>query len=1188
MQFRILGPLEVEDRGRQLELGGPRQRAVLAFLLLYANRPVPSERLLEALWGDASTTGRNSLQSTVSRLRQLLAGGGRGASPVPITSRRGAYQLTLDPDQLDALRFERLVREGRAALDQPGADVEAVCSTLEEALGLWRGEVVADLRSQGLDEGAIGHLERLRQAAVEAKAKADLMAGREADVIREVLAKLPDDRFNERLYEYLMRALYRTGRAAEAVEIYQDFKQLLDEERGMRPSHELQQLHLDIKRRELKDDRPLAPRQQLVAGTAVVEEAPAAIEEIFVGREPELGRLRDALAGARAGQGRLVLIGGEMGIGKSYLARRLAAEVRGTGLDALWGRVWEEEGAPLYWPWLMILRQLLDGHDDDWLRQRLGPDAAVVAQVVPEVAARLPGLPEPPRLEATQDRFRLFDSLTKFLKRAVSDRPLVLVIDDLHLADDSSLLLLRFLARDLGDARLLVVATYRDSRADQGEEFVRTLAELTREPVTSRVVLRGFDKGEVARFVELAASMAIPDSFAAKLHARTSGNPLFLKEIVLPLADGGDPAEFERGLDDFVPQGIQEAVERRLAYIPTGARDVLDKASVIGQQFTLEVLVEVTGLERSKLLGLLDQAMALDYVTLAPDPGANRFRFAHVLIRDVLLERLPAARRAVLHRQVGEALEKVYPDDLAGRYIELAHHFMNAAGETGSQKSLDYLQLAGEQAVIRLAYGDAVRLFEDALQQPTNRSRRCDLLLALADAQMKAAQGQRARNTFMQAADTAKALGDQERFAQAALGFGGQLADFGLVNEQLIELLEEALATLDEEALALRARLLGRLAEALYWVDPEQRPGVEEERAMLSAEGVRLARQADSPDALATALHGRWYATWRPDNAEERRTIAVELHQVAHGAGNWELSLLGRMWSVITALELGDMETADAEIKGYGTEADALGQRHLLAWPTLWRGTRAMMHGRFAQGEDLNRQALALSERAPDAKLIENAATLQQWFLDDERGRREALEDGLEGFTDRFPDFPSWRLPLALMRLAAGEPEQARSELESFAASGFGRLRRDANWLATITLLAEICAALHEEAKAPLLYELLAPFSERRVVIGFAAVCRSSVSLQLGQLAALLGRWEAADQYFSAALTANRRVGARPALAHTRYRYARALLTRGRGDDLERAQALLADARTEAGTLGMARLLGEIDSALDLAASSAR
>ena len=252
------------------------------------------------------------------------------------------------------------------------------------------------------------------------------------------------------------------------------------------------------------------------------------------------------------------------------------------------------------------------------------------------------------------------------------------------------------------------------------------------------------------------------------------------------------------------------------------------------------------------------------------------------------------------------------------------------------------------------------------------------------------------RATSPQAADTAKALEDDVRFAGAALGFGDQLADFGLVNEQLIELLEEATEALDAGALGLRARVLGRLAAALYWVDPERQPEVVDRRASLSADAVRLAREADDPQALAAALHGRWYATWRPENAEERRDLAAELRQVANRAGDSHMSLQGRMWRIITALELGDVEVADAEIDDYAREASSA-KSYLLAWPTLWRATRAAMEGRFAAAMELNRQALALSERAPNATMIENAATLQQWFLDDERGQREALEGALEG-----------------------------------------------------------------------------------------------------------------------------------------------------------------------------------------------
>jgi DNA-binding SARP family transcriptional activator len=567
MRFRILGPLEVEDAGRPLELGGPRQRAVLAFLLLNANKPVPVARLLDALWAGSTAGARNSLHSTVSRLRQLLAASQDEEATRPrILSKNHAYQLNVASDGLDVFRFERLLAEGRAALEDPAADPARTAATLTEALALWRAtSPLEDLRDQGRDEPRITWLESQRRAAVEAKAKADLMAGREADVIRELPIEIGNDRFNEHLRHCLMLALDRAGRAAEAVDVYFDFLQLLDNERGMRPSRELQQLHQDIQRQQVRDGYRPAVR-------AAAQPAEALPGEVFVGREAELGRLREALVSARSGQGRLVLVAGEMGIGKSHLVRRLAAEVKADGQEVIWGRVWEEDGAPPYWPWLMILRQLLESRDVDWLRHRLGADAPVVAQVVAEVRERLPDLDSPPSLEPNQDRFRLFDSQTRFMRRAVSDRPLVLVLDDLHRADDSSLLLLRFLTRELADARLLVVATYRDARADQSEDFVRALAELTREPATVRLTLQGFDQAEVARYVALAAGLEIPEAFAARLRQRTSGNPLFLKELVLPLSEGLDAAEFERGLDQFVPQGVQEAVERRLAFIPARAR----------------------------------------------------------------------------------------------------------------------------------------------------------------------------------------------------------------------------------------------------------------------------------------------------------------------------------------------------------------------------------------------------------------------------------------------------------------------------------------------------------------------------------------------------------------------------------------------------------------------------------------
>jgi len=239
-----------------------------------------------------------------------------------------------------------------------------------------------------------------------------------------------------------------------------------------------------------------------------------------------------------------------------------------------------------------------------------------------------------------------------------------------------------------------------------------------------------------------------------------------------------------------------------------------------------------------------------------------------------------------------------------------------------------------------------------------------------------------------------------------------------------------------------------------------------------------------------------------------------------------------------------------------------------------------MMQGRLTLAEELNREALALSDGGPNRTLIEDQAMLQQWFLDDERGRREALEDALEGFANRFSSFRSWTLPLALVRLAAGEPHDAQSQLEDFAAEGLDRLPRDANWLTTTTLLAEISYALNHKELAPALYELLLPYGEQCVVIGFAAVCRGSVSTQLGQLATMLGRWDAAEGHFSRALATNQRLEAHSALARTQYLYAHARLIHSRASDRDGARKLLEETAQTASKLGMGGLVLQVATAL--------
>ena len=259
----------------------------------------------------------------------------------------------------------------------------------------------------------------------------------------------------------------------------------------------------------------------------------------FVGREDEMAVLRAHLDDACAGTGSVALLIGEPGIGKTRTAEELAADARLRGARVLWGRCYEGEGAPAYWPWVQLIRAYVRGHDPRALLAEMGPGAADIAQVVPEVGERLPGLAPPPPLEPTQARFRLFDSVTTFLANAASGQPLVLVLDDLHWADTPSLLLLQFLARELRRSRLLVVATYRDVEVGRRHPLSQTLAELARERISRRVPLRGFAHEDVARFIELTTGLLPPAELVAAVVGETEGNPFFVTEVVRLLAADG-------------------------------------------------------------------------------------------------------------------------------------------------------------------------------------------------------------------------------------------------------------------------------------------------------------------------------------------------------------------------------------------------------------------------------------------------------------------------------------------------------------------------------------------------------------------------------------------------------------------------------------------------------------------------
>src|SRR5829696_1815087 len=991
IDFRILGPLEVLDEGHRVALGGSKQRSLLALLLVHANETLTTDRLVDELWGErAPANAAKTVQMQISRLRKALAGeAGDGSAGVVVTRERG-YQLILDPDRLDSQRFERLVAEGRSEL--AAGRPERAVAALEDALSLWRGAPLAELAYEPFAQREIARLDELRVAALEALIEAKLALGAHAEVVGRLEALIGEHPYRERLRAQLMLALYRCDRQADALQAYQDARRKLVEELGIEPGERLRELERAI----LAQD----PALHLAAADAAAEPAGEAPRGTFVGRERELAELLAGLDHAFAGRGRLFLLRGEPGIGKSRLAEELITHAKARGARVLVGRCWEAGGAPAYWPWVQSLRPYLRDTDTESLRSQLRGDAADVARLFPELRDLRADLPSAPPLESEGARFRLFDSMTALLKNAAAGRPLVLVLDDLHAADEPSLLLLQFVARELGESRLLIVGAYRDVDPTLSDPLTATLTELAREPVTRTLVLAGLGEADVARFIELTAPGASAAELGPVVRAETDGNPLFVGEIVRLLSA-------ERRLDQpptaplGIPQSVREVIGRRLRHLPDECNRLLTLAAVLGREFDLDALASVSGLERDGILELLDEGIEARVVSEVPGV-VGRMRFAHALIRDATYHRLTRSRRVQLHREVGEALESLYSSDLDAHLAELAHHFFESAAAGGGQKAVDYARRAGARAVATLAYEEAVRLYETAIEAlgpdaTATTWLHCELLLSLADAQGRAGDGPAAKSTSLRVADLARSAQLPEMLARGAVGYGGRLLwAHALTDERLVPMLEDGLSALGETDSVLRVQLLTRLAAALRHGPSRER------RERICDEAIQIARRIGDAATLAYALAAADAALHAPDTAQRRLIEGREIVVLATRAGDTERLFDGHEHAFWAAWELGDPDRRAVELASMTRVGEELRQPAQLWMLATAQATLALSQGRFAEAPELIERAAASGE-AVLAWHAGSTRRVQLFLLRREQGRLEGFEREVR---DRAHEFP--------------------------------------------------------------------------------------------------------------------------------------------------------------------------------------
>ncbi len=932
----------------------------------------------------------------------------------------------------------------------------------------------------------------------------------------------------------------------------------------------------------------------------------------FVGRKRELERLLGALEDSLDGRGRLVMVTGEPGIGKTRTAHALATAAGERGATVLWGRSLEGWRAPPYWPWVQIVRAYLEEVDAGLLGAEMGVGASDIADLVPEIRDQLPGLPPAPALEdPEQARFRLFDSLTRFLRRAAARRPLMLVLDNLHWADKPSLRLLEVLAHELAQSSLLVVGTYRDVELSRRHPLSDTLGELGREGLFERVPLKGLSREEAYSFMAQVAGAEIPPGLSRAVHAQTEGNPFFLTEVARLLVQEGvfsaavaAPASPERQLVLSIPEGVREVVGRRLNRLSDLCNQVLGVASVVGRAFGLAELEHLLpDVAPRDLLVAAEEAVATG--VLQELPGAvGRYQFTHALIRETLYEELSTTRRVQEHRRIAVALEEVYGAAPEAHLPLLAYHFFEAAPAGVAEQAMDYNRRAGRQAMEVFAYEESARFFERALEsmeliEPADEHRRCRLLLELGEAWRGAGELREALEVFLRAAANARRHGWSEELAEAALG-----SQFGLFGAAAVRLLEEALAAIGDEESTLRVRLLSELATAHFL------SGGDAKGTALSEEALAMARRLGEPKALYMAFRAT-IPTFNasapmseslrldelPDDVDDRFAALRGLSEPSFaGAAGWletseEMLTLSEQLGETSALvdvhgyratlflTLGQVEKLRAEVDGYGQRAARLRQPIYAYLEPLHRANLASMEGRFESAERYILQARSAGHRIRFPN-VDGIFGLQMFVLRRLQGRLNEIAGVVEHFVSDRSRGSIWGPGLAVIYADVGDLEQARAVYEPLAANGFLGVPRDVLWMICLAYLSEVAVAIDDPVGAERLFELTIP-TRGSAITGGGIASLGSTGRYLGALAATAGAFGEAERHFAAGLEMNQKLGAVPWLALTRQDYARFLLHRAAAGDEDRAADLLREALATAATIGMKGLEASAAAMLD-------
>ncbi len=1175
-RIQLCGRLSVEIDGAELAgaLRGKQVPLLLAYLVLNRDRPVGREELIGALWPERAPQSQDAaLRTLLSRLRSVLG--------APVLSGRDELVLELpEPAWIDIEAAASHVDRADVALragDPRGAWALAQVPLNIARRGLLPGSQANWLETRRRELGDI----RLRALEVVGRAGLVLGGAQLGSVQRAARALIDAEPYRESGYVLLMRSLQAQGNVAEGLRVFDRLRTLLRDELGTTPSAEAIAAH-----RSLLSPAPLQDPGQLDGldvelalpdpegqSIPLPAELRALASPTMIGRVAELGELERWLEGAgQEGEPgrrseRVLLVSGDPGVGKSRLLAETAMRAHTGGTLVLAGRA-PEETVVAFQPFIEALGHYVSAAQLAELRATTRPHGAELARLLPELRRRLPELPETDGGDAETGRYRLFEAVAGLLGDLSASMPVLIVIDDLHWADRPTLMLLRHLARAPRPGRLSIIGAYRAIER-WSEGFSAALANLRHERLMTQIDLTGLPERDAARLVGATVGRAPGADFARALYEETEGNPFFIEEMLRHLQDAG--VEVQRaGVYDLqrfgLPDDVREVISRRLARLGDDAVESMRVASVIGREFDAALLEDVLALDEETFLTALEEALSTGLVVESlTTPG--RYSFAHALIRETLYEGMSTARRARIHRRVGVALEQRGSD---GNVNALAHHFTLAANPEYAERAIRYALAAGEQATEMMAHEQAGGHYARALEvleqfEPEALSGRCALLLALGESRMRSGERSLAWPAFREAAALAARLGDGEALAHAAIGASRRyLQPPGVVDQELIGMLDQALEIVTPRRTVMHVRLLSRLCGALYY-SPER-----DRMRALSAEATEIAQQLEEPRATALAAAARRRAYWDPDRLEQRVADATELLRSATTATDAELVLQGHAWLVLDLLEQGDPDGVQAQVEAFTAAARELRQPLYLWQVAVWRAMWALLAGHLNTADRLANEALTAGLR-PESETAVQYYAIQLLAVRREQARGGELEPAMREQVSDNPHRPAWLAGFATLLVETGRLDEAAEVFDRLAAQRFEDIPRDGDWMVAMVLAADVAVGLNDRRRARLLHELLAPYRERTVVVGIATVCLGSVARYLGRLALTIGDRELARTQLEFALEVNGNLGAAVQVAHTQLDLAQALRSG------EQAHALIASAEQTASELHLPAVAQRVD-----------